>query len=251
MQRFFARPENIDEKNSLILIDGADVNHMRNVLRMKPGEEVWISDGAEKEYHCTIDSFDENEARLTILYAQVPSYELPSRIWLFQCLPKGDKMELVIQKAVELGVSAIVPVASNRCVVKLPPDKAQKKVQRWQQIAESASKQSRRMTIPKVYPVMAFPEALALGKSLDHFLMPYELQEGMSSAREILGRIKPGESIGVLIGPEGGFEKDEARRAEEAGASLISLGKRILRTETASLAMLSILMFQLESDEQK
>ena len=123
---------------------------MKNVLRMRIGEDVWISDGSEKEYHCTIEEFQEDSAVLHILYTQESQYELPSRIYLFQGLPKGDKMELIIQKAVELGAYAVVPVETRRCVVKLDAKKAQKKVTRWQQISESAAKQSKRMLIPEV-----------------------------------------------------------------------------------------------------
>ncbi|MBQ8304875.1 MAG: 16S rRNA (uracil(1498)-N(3))-methyltransferase [Blautia sp.] len=248
MQRFFAAPEQIDEEHHRIVITGADVNHIRNVLRMRPGEELWISDGDKKEYHCRIESV-EDDILLTILYAQEPQYELPNRIWLFQGLPKGDKMELIIQKAVELGACGIVPVETKRCVMKLDPKRADKKIARWQQIAEGAAKQSRRMLIPEIRPVMSWKEALAEAEKLDVILMPYELAEGMEKTRELLRTIQPGQSIGIFIGPEGGFTEEEVSQAQEAGACTMTLGRRILRTETAGMAILSILMFQLETGE--
>ena len=232
MQRFFVEPFQVLEEEHRITLTGPDLNHMKNVLRMRIGEDVWISDGSEKEYHCTIEEFQEDSAVLHILYAQESQYELPSRIYLFQGLPKGDKMELIIQKAVELGAYAVVPVETRRCVVKLDAKKAQKKVTRWQQISESAAKQSKRMLIPEVKNVMSWKEALA---------------QGMKETREILAAIQPGQSVGIFIGPEGGFEEEEVRDAMEAGGKPVTLGKRILRTETAGMTMLSILMYTLES----
>lgn len=250
MQRFFVEPYQIQEEEHRIILTGSDVNHMKNVLRMRIGEDVWISDGKEKEYHCTIESFEEENAVLHILYAQEPQYELPSRIYLFQGLPKGDKMELIIQKAVELGAYAIVPVETRRCIVKLDEKKALKKTARWQQIAESAAKQSKRILIPQVKQVMGWRDALALAKELDVLLIPYELAKGIKETREILSNIKLGQSVGIFIGPEGGFEEDEVQAAMEAGAKPVTLGKRILRTETAGMTMLSILMFTLEKEEE-
>lgn len=250
MQRFFVEPYQIQEEEHRIILTGSDVNHMKNVLRMRIGEDVWISDGKEKEYHCTIESFEEENAVLHILYAQEPQYELPSRIYLFQGLPKGDKMELIIQKAVELGAYAIVPVETRRCIVKLDEKKALKKTARWQQIAESAAKQSKRILIPQVKQVMGWRDALALAKELDVLLIPYELAKGIKETREILSNIKPGQSVGIFIGPEGGFEEEEVQAAMEAGAKPVTLGKRILRTETAGMTMLSILMFTLEKEEE-
>ena len=247
MQRFFVEPYQVQEEEHRITLTGPDLNHMKNVLRMRIGEDVWISDGSEKEYHCTIEEFQEDSAVLHILYAQESQYELPSRIYLVQGLPKGDKMELIIQKAVELGAYAVVPVETRRCVVKLDAKKAQKKVTRWQQISESAAKQSKRMLIPEVKNVMSWKEALAFAKGLDVVLIPYELAQGMKETREILSAIQPGQSVGIFIGPEGGFEEEEVRDAMEAGGKPVTLGKRILRTETAGMTMLSILMYTLES----
>lgn len=247
MQRFFVEPHQIDEEAHQIHITGSDVNHISNVLRMKTGEELWISDGSKYEYRCTIESFEPDEVLLHIVYSQEPEYELPCRIYLFQGLPKADKMELIIQKAVELGAYEIIPVETKRCVVKLDGRKSAKKTARWQQIAESAAKQSKRMLIPNVHEVLTFREALKYAESMDVHLVPYELARGMQETKEILAGIEPGQSVGIFIGPEGGFEEKEIEAAIEGGAKPITLGRRILRTETAGLAILSVLMFQLEN----
>ncbi|MBQ0001603.1 MAG: 16S rRNA (uracil(1498)-N(3))-methyltransferase [Clostridiales bacterium] len=248
MVRFFAEPYQIDEEAHLIHITGTDVNHIKNVLRMKAGEELWISDGENAEYHCTIEELSDEEILLHILYKQEPDYELPNKIYLFQGLPKSDKMEMIVQKAVELGVYEIVPVETKRCVVKLDDKKADKKVQRWQQIAESAAKQSKRMRVPEVHEVLTWKQAIRYAGDLDVLLVPYELAKGIGETREILKSIQPGQSIAVFIGPEGGFEEAEVQSAMEIGAKPITLGRRILRTETAGMTALSILMFQLEQE---
>lgn len=244
MHHFFTEPSRIRENE--IFIEGSDFNHMKNVLRMKPGEQVGISDGQGTDYTCEVERFEEGTAVLKILSSQKSYSELASRIILFQGLPKGDKMELIIQKAVELGVGEIVPVATRRAVVKLDEKKAAKKVQRWNLIALGAAKQSGRSLVPEVKPVMTFREALEYAKELDISLIPYEMAEGMEKTKEIISGIRPGASIGVFIGPEGGFDEEEVEKAADLGALVITLGKRILRTETAGLAVLSILMFQLE-----
>ena len=233
-----------------IHITGSDVNHIKNVLRMRQGETILISAGDNLEYTCLVSEMEAEEVIADISYVQEVGMELPSKIYLFQGLPKSDKMEMIIQKAVELGAYAIVPVETRRCVVKLDEKKALKKTARWQQIAESAAKQSKRMLIPQVKQVMGWRDALALAKELDVLLIPYELAKGIKETREILSNIKPGQSVGIFIGPEGGFEEEEVQAAMEAGAKPVTLGKRILRTETAGMTMLSILMFTLEKEEE-
>ena len=244
MKRFFVEPWQIGETQ--IQIVGKDVNHIRNVLRMKPGDTLWISDKEKKEYNCLIDTITEEEILLRIVYVQESDFELPSRLILFQCLPKGDKMEWIIQKAVELGVWEIVPVASSRCVVRLDEKKAAKKVERWQQIAESAAKQSKRLKIPRIHPVLSFAEALACAENCPVKLIPYEMEKDMRGTGALLRSLEPGQDVAIFIGPEGGFSPEEVQAAMEAGVRPITLGKRILRTETAGLALLSVLMFQLE-----
>ena len=244
MQHFFVTADQVEEEQ--IRINGTDVNHICNVLRMKQGERLKISDGNNRTYLCEIDSLGREEVRCRILESELPDTELASRIVLFQGLPKADKMELIVQKAVELGVGAIVPVATKRAVVKLDQKKAAKKVQRWNSISMSACKQSGRSRVPEVAEVVDFQEALRMAGKLDHVLIPYELAENMKETRRVLSSIEKGQSVGIFIGPEGGFERQEVEAAIEAGAVPVTLGRRILRTETAGLCMLSVLMFQLE-----
>ena len=244
MQHFFVTPSQVEGER--IYIEGSDVNHMKNVLRMRPGEAVAISDGDNLKYRCVVEGYEEGRAVLAIQQRMPVDTELPCRITLFQGLPKQDKMELIVQKAVELGASQVVPVATRRSVVKLDEKKAAKKLQRWQQIAESAAKQAGRGYIPQVSSVLSYQEALEKAGDLDVLLSTYELAEGMEEARKVVASIAQGQSVGIFIGPEGGFEKEEVDAAIHQGAKAITLGRRILRTETAGLAILSILMFRLE-----
>ena len=230
-----------------VTITGSDVNHIKNVLRMRPGEKIRVS-SSSRDMFCEIAELTDDFVQADILDEEAPDTELPSQIYLFQGLPKGDRMEYIIQKSVELGVHEIIPVAMKYCVVKLDAKKAGNKEKRWQAISESAAKQSKRMLVPEVHSVMTFKEALVYAKELDVLLIPYELAKGMKETKELIRSIEPGKSIGVFIGPEGGFEEQEVADAMEAGAKPITLGHRILRTETAGLAVLSVLMFQLEDE---
>ena len=231
-------------------ITGSDVNHIKNVLRMRPGEKILVSTGGEKEYHCAVSDFPEGEVLAAVEEVTAADRELPSGIVLFQGLPKGDKMELIIQKAVELGATEIVPVEMKRCVVKLDRKKAEKKAERWQTIALGAAKQSKRMQIPTVHMPVTFQQALAMMAESDVRLMPYENAEGMEGTRRILESIEPGESIAILIGPEGGIDEAEVEMAMKEKVEPITLGKRILRTETAGMTVLSILVYLLEGRER-
>lgn len=245
MYHFFVSPDLIGEKE--IVITGEDVNHIKNVLRMNTGEQVSISSGQDnKEYRCEITGFDINEVRTKIMWVEEAGMELSSKIYLFQGLPKNDKMELIIQKAVELGVYEIIPVATRRAVVKLDAIKEEAKRKRWNSISTSAAKQSKRTVVPAVTKVMGFKEAVSYAEELDIKLIPYELASGMEKTKAVIGNIQKGQSIGIFIGPEGGFDEAEVEAAREAGAVPITLGKRILRTETAGMTVLSILMFTLE-----
>lgn len=246
MYHFFVTPAQITEEYATIT--GQDVNHIRNVLRMRPGEQVGIRDGISRNYVCELEEITAEEIRARILSVDEDNSELPARLYLFQGLPKSDKMELIIQKAVELGVYEIIPVATRRAVVKLDEKKEASKVKRWNTIAESAAKQSGRMLVPEVTRVMTLREAYAYAAAFDLNLIPYELAEGMRDTKEVIGRIRPGMQVGIFIGPEGGFDVEEVEAAVEAGIHPITLGRRILRTETAGLTALSVLMFQLEDD---
>lgn len=245
MYRFFVSKDQL--KDELISITGDDYNHIRNVLRMKIGEEILLSDGADKEYAGCIDSYDDSgtvKVRITDVFGE--SRELPARIVLFQGYPKADKMEQIIQKAVELGAYEIVPVMMKRCVVKLDEKKAEKKVERFNSIALSAAKQSKRGIIPKVSGVMNMEQAIHYAKKLDYVIIPYESAEGMEYSKSVMAEAVNHSSIGVFIGPEGGFDAGEIEMLKNINGRIISLGNRILRTETAGMTALSILMYQLE-----
>lgn len=245
MYHFFVSPEQIGEKE--IRITGQDVNHIKNVLRMKPGEQILISNRRDKDYHCEIADIQAEEVTALIRSVDKAGRELPAKLYLFQGLPKSDKMELIIQKAVELGVYQIIPVSTRRAVVKLDSKKEEAKIRRWNSISESAAKQSKRIIIPEVTGVMTLKEAFQYAEGYEKNFIPFEHAKGMSGTKQELATVKPGMSVGIFIGPEGGFEDSEIEAAESRGLIPITLGKRILRTETAGLAILSVLMFQLES----
>lgn len=247
MYQFFVEPHQINVDDKSVIITGSDVNHIKNVLRMKPGEELNVSNGQDgKEYRCGIVALEEERIVCELRFIKEDNMELPVKVYLFQGLPKADKMELIVQKAVELGVHQIIPVAAKRCVVKLDDKKAQSKIARWQGIAEAAAKQSKRGIIPQVSKVCSFAEAVKLAAGMDVRLIPYELAEGMDKTREILGSLQPGQEVAVFIGPEGGFEDAEIKLAMENGIEPITLGKRILRTETAGFTVLSWLVYLME-----
>jgi 16S rRNA (uracil1498-N3)-methyltransferase len=248
MYRFFVSEENVGEDR--IRIDGDDVNHIRNVLRMSVGERVVVSAGKGVDYECEIEAMQDMEIVLHICEERPAVTELPVELVLFQALPKKDKMELVIQKAVELGAAAVVPVRTKRCVVKLDAKKEEKKLARWRTIAEAAAKQSGRGILPEIGEVQSFDEALRTAKRLDTVLIPYELCEDMAGSVETMKGAVKKKSVGIFIGPEGGFERGEVEAAIREGAVPISLGKRILRTETAGMATLSVLMFLIEASGQ-
>ena len=218
---------------------------------MREGERLLLSLGDPSkavDYLAEITDLSGESVGLRILGKKISRQELPSRIILFQGLPKGEKFESILQKAVELGASEIVPVQTARTIVRLDEKKAGKKTVRWNAIALAAAKQSRRGMIPKVTEPVSFSSALELSRSLDHLLIAYEKAEGMEKTRALFRAIFPGDSVGVFIGPEGGFEDWEVEAAKKAGAQVISLGARILRTETAGPAVLSALMLMLEPD---
>lgn len=248
MFQFFVEPGQINVSDNSVMIVGSDVNHIKNVLRMKIGEEIAVCNGVDgKEYRCGIVALEEECVRCELRFVKEDGVELPAKVYLFQGLPKADKMELIIQKAVELGVYEIIPVAAKRCVVKLDDKKAKSKIARWQGIAEAAAKQSKRGIIPKVADVMTFGEAVQFAAEMDVKLIPYELAEGMDKTKEIMGNLQAGQSIAIFIGPEGGFETAEVEKALSLRIEPITLGKRILRTETAGFTVLSWIMYQLES----
>ena len=245
MNQFFVEPGQIRENT--VFITGADAHHICGVLRMRPGEKIRVCTGEDTlEYRCELKTVEEAQVTAQVLWTEDSQAELPCRITLYQALPKGDKMELIIQKAVELGVYRIVPVESARAVVKLRAGREENKIRRWNAISESAAKQAKRNLIPEVSGVETFQQALAQAAGEGRILFPYELAEDMQQTRDVLAKIRPGENVAVFIGPEGGFEESEAKQAMQAGADVITLGRRILRTETAGMCVLSMLLLLLE-----
>ncbi|MDD6193992.1 MAG: RsmE family RNA methyltransferase [Lachnospiraceae bacterium] len=227
-------------------VTGEDVKHITQVLRMKPGEKLRVSNHVGDSYLCEIVSLDKNQVDLRVL-EEMPSTELEQKIYLFQAIPKGDRMETVIEKAVELGVYEIIPVEMKYCVVKLDDKKKASRVKRYQAIATSAAKQSKRSRIPTVRDVMTYKEAVEYANTCDVRLVPYECKEGMSATRQALANVKNAASVSIMIGPEGGFATEEIAQVADT-MDLISLGSRILRTDTAAITAMSMVMLECEYD---
>ena len=245
MYNFFVDNEN--KKDDRYFISGTDFNHIKNVLRMSIGEQFLVSCDNHSDL-CEIESFETDTVVVKIIEQDYQSTNLPIKIHLFQGLPKSDKLELIIQKAVELGVATVTPVAMKRSIVKIDDKKKKSKTERWQAIAEAAAKQSKRTAIPEVREVMSYKEMLNEAKNLDLLLVPYECAEGMTATKEALSQIKSGMSVGIVIGPEGGFEQKEIDAALEIGGKVISLGARILRTETAAITSVAMCMLYSEME---
>lgn len=244
MYRFYIEQE--QKTGNRIEILNEDINHIRNVLRMREGEELILCDKAGTDYLCRLSDLSQKTLFADVIGESASETELPVRVVLFQGLPKKDKMELIIQKAIELGVAEIVPVITERTIVKTDEGKEEKKLSRWQAIAESAAKQSERGIIPKIHRILSFQEALAYQKTFDYNVILYENARGMQATKEALSELTGMGSVSIFVGPEGGFSEKEVNLSVGAGAKSLSLGKRILRTETAGLAMLSMVMLTLE-----
>ena len=245
MYHFFVEEEQVNGENAYI--SGSDVNHIVNVLRMKIGEELLISVKGDWDYLCKIEEIENDRVNLKVLES-MEQRELPIKLTLLQGIPKSDKLEMIIQKAIELGVSEIIPVKTNRVVVRIDEKKTQAKVNRWNAIAESAAKQSKRSIIPKVLNPQTIDNALEIVKDYGVKLLPYENADGIKKTKDILNSLDSKNNIAVFIGSEGGFEEAEVKKATDSGFDVITLGKRILRTETAGLALLSNIMIRLEEE---
>ncbi len=243
MYNFFAEESARD--GGFVYITGADYNHIKNVLRMRVDEAFYVSIGGVGSL-CRLVRYEGETVVCEIVRERCLDTNLPIRIVLFQGLPKSDKMELIIQKAVELGVSEIVPVEMHRCVVKLDEKKKMAKRVRWQAIAESAAKQSKRSVIPEVFNVLPYKAAMEKASAMDVLLVPYENKDGMAATKDALEKIRPGMTVGILIGAEGGFEEKEIDAVTDVGGLTISLGKRILRTETAAITAVGMCMLHAE-----
>ena len=231
-------------------ISGNDYNHIANVLRMNIGDEFLVSFNGKSDL-CELESINNNTVFAKVIEENYQNTELPVKIFLFQGLPKGDKMELIIQKTVELGVDTIIPTEMSHCVVKFDEKKKKSKQSRWQAIAESAAKQSKRNDIPKVLEALPYKKALEMASELDLLLVPYENEEGMAATKKTLQKLENVKTVGIVIGPEGGFAQSEIDLAKEMGGIAISLGKRILRTETAAITSVAMCMLATEMNDKE
>ncbi|KKY01053.1 MULTISPECIES: 16S rRNA (uracil(1498)-N(3))-methyltransferase [Paraclostridium] len=243
MDRFFVGKKNINLENKTCIIEGEDVKHISKVLRCRIGEELEVCDNDNNEYICEITNIDKSQVELNIVEVVDIKRESDLKIKVYQGLPKGPKMEMILQKLTEVGVDEIILVQTKRTVVKVDDKKEDKKIERWERIIYEAAKQSKRGKIPKLRGVLSFKEALADMKENDFNIAPYENERTKSIKQAIKGvDIK---NIGIFVGPEGGFEDTEIKAIEEIGGQSVSLGPRILRTETASLVASSIVLYEL------
>ncbi len=248
MPKFFVAENQIN--NNKITIIGDDVNHIKNVLRQKSGDKITICDiSKEQDYLCKIDKIEEKSIDCNIIEKLENNTESNVKVTIFQGLPKADKMELVIQKSVELGAYDITPLQMKRCVVKLNEKDKLKKIQRWQKISEVAAKQCGRNIIPKINNIVNVKDVCNLCNEYDIVLIAYENEKENTLKKELknLKKLDKEEiKVAIIIGPEGGIAPEEIEMFEENGAKIITLGNRILRTETVALSVLSIIMYELE-----
>ena len=255
MRKFFVKNEDIFEK--YIEISGSDVNHIKNVLRLKNGDKIQIcNQDTSQNYICEISNIENNIVKTKIIEKVYGIAEGNVELHVFQGLPKAEKMELIIQKGTELGVNRFIPVKFERCVVKLDEKSENKKLDRWQKIAEVAAKQSMRDLVPKIEKIVTIKNITEIIKEYDLVLLAYELEKNNYIKNELkkiknekngLGANKIKYRIAVIIGPEGGIEEKEVEVLRNAGAMVVSLGKRILRTETVAMQVSSIIMYELEN----
>lgn len=243
MDRFFVEKKNVNLENNTCIIEGEDVKHISKVLRCRVGEELEICDNDNNEYICEITNIDKSQVNLNVLKRVDIKRESDLKIKVYQGLPKGPKMEMILQKLTEVGVDEIILVQTKRTVVKVDDKKEDKKIERWERIIYEAAKQSKRGKIPKLRGVLSFKEALADMKENDFNIAPYENEKTKTIKQAIKGKYI--NNIGIFVGPEGGFEDTEINAIEEIGGQSVSLGPRILRTETASLVASSIVLYEL------
>ena len=240
MYKFFVESYQIKEKEINIIEE--DKKHISNVLRMKPKEKILVTNKSTYEtYECEIINIDKEKVICNILKKIETDVEPKIKVDIYQGLPKSDKLEYIIQKSVELGVNRIIPVNMEYCISKIKDE--EKKNQRWMKIAEAAAKQSKRNIIPKVEKSVDMNHVYEITKNYDLTLVLYENEE-KTTIKEVLKEEKNIKNIAIIIGSEGGISKKEIEKLQEKGAKIVTLGKRILRTETASVAVLSIIMYE-------
>lgn len=244
MPRFFVSEDQI--KKDHVTITGSDANHIQNVLRLKVGDAIDILNSTSKIYAAKIVKESKEEIKCEIVSVRSIKSEPAIKVTIAQSLPKGHKMDLIVQKCTELGVHKIIPFLSERTVIKLGKEKKRERALRWQRIAKSSAEQSGRGIIPHIEEIKTFEELLDYPKQYDLSLIPWEMEE-KKTLKETLKGNKKIKSIAIAIGPEGGFSRDEIEKAKKTGFIPITLGRRILRTETAPLVILSMISYEFES----
>ena len=241
MYNFFVNDNEIED--SIIKITGENLKHIKNVLRMKSGEKIFVCNKQTAESYLTEIESIENDLIVCRIIEKNDSTESPIKVTIYQGIPKSDKMEYIIQKAVELGVYRIVPTEMKYCIAKIKDE--DKKINRWQAISEAAAKQSKRNIIPKVERMRTFKQLCEEIKEYDLVILAYENSENIN-LKDILKEQKKSKNMAIIIGPEGGISQEEAEELTNEGAKSVLIGKRILRTETASIAILSMLTYEFE-----
>ena len=241
MYNFFVNDNEIED--GIIKITGENLKHIKNVLRMKSGEKIFVCNKQTAESYLTEIESIENDLIVCRIIEKNDSTESPIKVTIYQGIPKSDKMEYIIQKAVELGVYRIVPTEMKYCIAKIKDE--DKKINRWQAISEAAAKQSKRNIIPKVERMRTFKQLCEEIKEYDLVILAYENSENIN-LKDILKEQKKSKNMAIIIGPEGGISQEEAEELTNEGAKSVLIGKRILRTETASIAILSMLMYEFE-----
>ena len=237
MARFFVSPEEM--QSDFFVLTGENAQHAK-VLRLKAGEEVLVCDGAGNECVCTVSDVSDGQISLVVQKQQASASEAAVRVSVYMAFPKGDKLEHVIQKATELGAYEIVAFPSSRCISRPDEKSLKKKLERWQKIAASAAEQSGRGRIPQVLTLPSYQAALERAAACDKALLFYE-NERSSTLKMALS--SPYKTVSLLTGPEGGLEEKEVAQAMAAGLQVCTLGRRILRCETAPLCALSAVMY--------
>jgi 16S rRNA (uracil1498-N3)-methyltransferase len=239
LPRFFISPDQAADET--FIVSGEDVRHIGTVLRMQPGDELVLCDGTGTDYRVRITTIGRNEIRTVVLGRERREPSVP-RITLGQGLPKSDKMDLIVQKSTELGVSSIVPLVTERTIVKVRDE--EKRLGRWRRISREAAMQSNRSEIPLITPLRAYEAFVKEMSEASGGLLLLPWEEGTEPLRQVLRKAPPPEAITVLIGPEGGFSAGEAELAMRHGFHAVSLGRNILRTETAAVAVLAMIAYE-------
>ena len=243
MDRFFTPKSNINLEQNTCVIEGEDVKHISRVLRCRENDKLEVCDMDNNEYICEIKEINKDNILLDIIEKVNIKRESNLKVKLYQGMPKGTKMELILQKLTEIGVDEIVLVQAKRSVTKIDNKKEDKKIERWERIIYEAAKQSKRAKIPKLTGVLTFKEALADMQNNDLNICPYENERTISIKEAI--KDSSANTIGIFVGPEGGFEEEEVEKIQEIDGKVVSLGPRILRTETASVVASSIVLYEL------